>query len=253
MACSRPHVAASWRRRSNASLKIVLDALTYSSAEDPSTLRATFRIGMNDLFSNLLVPGLMVHVAEHAPDVSLRFLHSLGINKSLSGAYSDLDSGAIDLTILLDFDTPPRFDRELLGASDFVCVARAGHPSFHVGLSMEDYTTCGHIMFTTLDAEHSHIDELLSKMGIRRRIELRVPHYTAALSATAQTDLFYSMPRILAPYARQAFGLQIAELPFDVPDRKIFQVWHKTRTKEFGHKWLRSIVTDVSHHAGIVP
>ena len=129
--------------------------------------------------------------------------------------------------------------------------ARAGHPAFHPSLSMDEFTSFGHIMFTTLDSEYGRIDEALSKMGIRRRIELRVPHDSAALSATAQTDLVYTMPRILASHAEQAFGLQISELPFEAPLRKIFQVWHKTRTKEFGHKWLRSVVADVADQSGI--
>ena len=76
-------------------------------------------------------------------------------------------------------------------------------------------------------------------------------YYSAALSATAQTDLVYTMPRILAPHAQQAFGPQISELPFESPLRKIFQVWHKTRTKEFGHQWLRAVVAKAANMAGI--
>jgi len=235
----------------HASLTMLQDAFSVNTDDDPANLRTAFRLGMNDLFSTLIAPGLSASVAAQAPHVSLRFLHTLEINKSLSDAYADLDAGAIDLTIIQDFDTPSRFDRELLGASNFVCVARAGHPAFHPSLSMDEFTSFGHIMFTTLDSEFGRIDEALSKMGIRRRIELRVPHYSAALSAAAQTDLVYTMPRILASHAKQAFGLQMSELPFEAPVRKIFQVWHKTRTKEFGHKWLRSVVADVAGQAGI--
>jgi hypothetical protein len=94
-------------------------------------------------------------------------------------------------------------------------------------------------------------DDIRAKKSIRRKISLRVPHYSAALSATAQTDLVYTMPRILAPHAQQAFGLQISELPFESPLRKIFQVWHKTRTKEFGHQWLRAVVAKAANMAGI--
>lgn len=235
----------------DASLKMLQDALTVKVDDNPANLSSAFRLGMNDLFSTLFAPGILAAVADQAPNVSLRFLHTLEINKSLSDAYADLDAGTIDLTIIQDFDTPSRFDRELLGASDFVCVARSGHPTFRQDLSMQEFTALDHIMITTLDAEYGRIDEALSKFGIRRRIKLRVPHYSAALSATAQTDLIYTMPRILAPHAQQAFGLQISELPFEAPVRKIFQVWHKTRTKEFGHKWLRSVVANVADQAGI--
>lgn len=235
-----------------ASLKMLEDALTVKEVHDPANLQATYRLGMNDLFSTLLVPGLSAMAARQAPKVSLRFLHTLEINKSLSDAYSDLDAGTIDMTIIQDFDTPSRFDRALLGASDFVCAARASHPNFGPNVSLKQYTQFGHIMFTTLDAEFGRIDEALAKRGIRRRIQLRVPHYSAALNATAQTDLIYTMPRILAPHAQQAFGLQMSELPFEAPLRKIFQVWHKARTKEFGHQWLRSVVSEAANEAGIV-
>lgn len=235
----------------SASLKMLQDALTVREESDPKNLSTTFRLGMNDLFSTLLAAGISESVSQQAPNVSLRFLHTLEINKSLSDAYSDLDAGTIDLTIIQDFDTPSRFDRELLGSSDFVCVARSGHPSFRSNMSMEEFRSFGHIMITTLDAEYGRIDEALSKIGIRRVIKLRVPHYSAALSAAAQTDLVYTMPRILAVHAKQAFGLQISELPFEAPVRKIFQVWHKTRTKEFSHRWLRSIVSSVADRVGI--
>ena len=95
---------------------------------------------MNDLFSTLLVPGLTAAAADQAPNVSLRFLHTLEINKSLSDAYSDLDAGTIDMTIIQDFDTPSRFDRALLGTSDFVCATRASHPNFGPAVSLEQYT-----------------------------------------------------------------------------------------------------------------
>lgn len=235
-----------------ASLKMVENALAVKEVNDPANLQITFRLGMNDLFSTLLVPSLTARAADQAPNVSLRFLHTLEINKSLSDAYSDLDDGTIDITIIQDFDTPSRFDRELLGVSDFVCAACGSHPNFSPNVSMEQYTQLGHIMFTTLDAEYGRIDEALAKKSIRRKIQLRVPHYSAALSATAQTDLVYTMPRILAPHAQQAFGLQISELPFEAPTRKIFQVWHKTRTKEFGHQWLRSVVSEAATKAGII-
>jgi len=235
----------------NASLQLLKDALTVEADDNPANLNASFRLGMNDLFTTLFAPGISAQVTEQAPNVSIRFLHTLEINKSFSDAYSDLDAGAIDLTIIQDFDTPSRFDREQLGSSDFVCVARAGHPTFRPNLSMEEFTSFNHIMITTLDAEYGRIDEALSKIGIRRNIRLRVPHYSAALSTTAQTNFVYTMPRILVPYAQKAFGLQISELPFQAPVRKIFQVWHKTRTKDFGHQWLRSIISDISTQTGI--
>lgn len=233
----------------DASLKMVQDALSVRDDDDPANLHATYRLGMSDLFSTLLVPGIAAGVAAQAQQVSLRFLHTLGINKNLNDAYADLDAGTIDLTVIQDFDTPSRFDRDLLGESDFVCVVRAGHPSFQSALSLEQYTSAGHIMLTTVDAEYGRIDEALSKREMRRRIELRVPHYSAALNATAQTDLVYTMPRILTAHAKRAFGLEISELPFESPVRKIFQVWHRTRTKEFGHRWLRTVVADVASQA----
>jgi hypothetical protein len=85
------------------------DALTVKEVHDPANLQATYRLGMNDLFSTLLVPGLTAMAAKLAPNVALRFLHTLEINKSLSDAYSDLDAGTIDMTIIQDFDTPSRF------------------------------------------------------------------------------------------------------------------------------------------------
>jgi DNA-binding transcriptional LysR family regulator len=114
----------------NASLQLLKDALTVEVDDNPANLNASFCLGMNGLSTTLFAPGISAQVTKQSPNVSIRFLHTLEINKSLSDAYSDLDAGAIDLTIIQDFDTPSRFDREQLGSSDFVCVARAGHPTF---------------------------------------------------------------------------------------------------------------------------
>lgn len=222
-----------------------LDSVLQMGLEfDPSLAEAEFKLGMNDIFSSILALNLIKQVAAEAPNIQLNIIHTKGIDipSSNTGVFADLDTGLIDLAVLQDYETPPRFERESLGAFDHVCIAAKNHPDLKNGLTLDKYQTLGHIFITGTHFRKATLGNALNEMGIIRDCRLKVPHFVTALNIAETSDLICTMPRFASEYATKRYDLQVFDLPFESPIKAIYQVWHKTLTKDPLHQWMRQSV-----------
>lgn len=213
---------------------------------DPAEANAIVRIAMSDLLTGLL-PGMLVpKMRRIAPNIEFRFLPALGLAKEVAeqSLHSDLDSGRIDLAFFWDYDVPSRYSWHKLGEVDYVCAASKGNTQFEKEFDVAYYEAAPHVSTTTIDANRTRLDLQLADFGHSRNVKLRVPHFAAAMSVVSASEMITSIPRIIAPIARERYGLLLRELPFPSPVRHINLVWHKTRDGDPLHKWLRQAVAD---------
>ncbi len=214
---------------------------------DPAAAEQTLRIGMNDIMSLILLPTLVERVSILAPNIDLRFIHTLSIvNKPHipSDPLLDLDSGRTDVCIIQNVSLGQQFVREKIFTVDYVCVTSAGNDQFNPPIDTECYHNHGHVMVSYSDADSSRLDSALAKQNLVRNVKARVPLYTAAVATASQTNLIHTMPRILLPLATKLYQLKVSELPAPSPTSDYFLVWHKTRTSDPAHIWLRQILRE---------
>ncbi len=213
---------------------------------DPSEAHAIVRIAMSDLLTGLL-PGMLVpKMSNIAPNIEFRFLPALGLAKEVveQSLHSDLDAGRIDLAFFWDYDVPSRYSWHKLGEVDYVCVGSNGNKHFEHDLEIAYYEEAPHVSTTTIDANRTRLDQQLAEIGHTRNVKLRVPHFAAAMSVVSASDMITSIPRVIAPIARERYGLVVRELPFPSPVRHLNLVWHKTRDGAPQHISLRQTVSD---------
>ncbi len=213
----------------------------------PSEAVITLRIGMNDLLSTLLLPSLMKKIAQLAPGIDVRVLHTLSVGDYAivpTDPFRDIDAGRSDIAIIQDLKTSTRFVREKLFSVDYVCVARKQNAMFRPPIDIDTYNTLDHIMISFGDVEFSRLDADLEARGLRRRIKVRVPLYTAAQSIAAQTDFVHTMPRILLPSAAKHYDFKVSELPTESPTRDYYFVWNRARTSDPALAWLRQLIRE---------
>lgn len=234
----------------------VLDELEIAVASeqpfDPATAGGNFRIGMNDLMSVFLLPTLSKRFARQAPSINLRTIHTASIvdgSRPYTNAFVDLDEGRFDLALVQDTEIPTRFTYKKLVTFDFVLVSGLNNSKFQPPIDADTFMDHGHIMVTTADIDYSQMDAALAKLGLERDIKLRVPHYAAAMSVAEETDLIYTLPRLLVPHAEKHYRLKISELPVPSPTREFYQVWLKTKTSDPVHAWVRGIVQECFERA----
>ena len=90
------------------------------------------------------------------------------------------------------------------------------------------------------DRSPGAVDEALGRLGLTRRIALRVPNFLAAPLIVAETDLILTLPRRLAHWLAGRADVQVVEPPLELGTFSITQLWHERRHDDPEHAWLRA-------------
>ena len=227
-----------------AALSHINIALVHPTEFSPGAARTTFRIALSDYVSSLLMPSLMSHVLKEAPAVN--------VFTSVSDAHRYrewLEEGEFHLTIGYHTELTPRMYASDLMSDDLCCIARPAHGTIHGQLTLDMFVEAPHVQMVggvrPVTFERM-IDGALTKLGLERRITLRVPSLLQVPGLVAASDLLAVVPRQFARVGAETFGLQILELPFDAPPWVISMAWHERTQKDPAHHWLRQRVRDVA-------
>lgn len=204
---------------------------------DPGRSEKTFRLGMNDLAEYLILPRLRGLVQAEAPHIAITSCYL-----ARETATADLKSGQIDLLL----DAPAINARELhqtaLTTFPYVATMRKGHPLRRGKLSVERYIASEHLHVSSRRKGRGHVDIALNKMGKQRRIAMRVQNYLAAAKIVQETDLVWTVPRVLAG----ALSMKYRELPFDVEPLSWNLYWSRGAEEDPANRWMRQKLSTIA-------
>jgi LysR family transcriptional regulator, transcriptional activator for leuABCD operon len=222
-------------------IKQALEALRASLAEasgfDPARSRRQFRISIPHPMGPFCAVALRTAAAV-APDIALTFdtvSRPVGLEDNLRDGIVDM---AIDwLPVTLD----PFVNRKLFD-DRVVLLARSGHPSAHLGITVEDLQKSE---FVTLHRrrEIEHAPQALrevSKLIIHEAV--RVSELLEIPTVVASTDLLGIFLSSMGPLMKKRLGLQVFPIPLELPPMPIYAIWHETRRNDTAHRWLREMV-----------
>ena len=224
---------------------------------EPESSSRAFRIVSPDLFDLLVLPTLFRRLRERAPSIDLTVAP---MPARLSEA---LETGEVDLAIypvLLDaqpFDLreqpDPELQRRTLFRDEFRCFHRPGHRAFERRrLTLQAFAGLDHILVSPGGEGPGLVDRVLAEKGAARRIALRVPQFATALEVVTGSDLVLTGPSSLAKCPGAA-GLASRPLPVDVPSHAITMLWHARFTEDPAHRWLRSLMVEVTADVPTLP
>ena len=202
---------------------------------DPATLRGMARIAIPDYLGLLVLPALLRRLEREAPglDIVLAPPRATTLN--------ELEAGGPDLAIGNFPDVPAGFYGKPVMTDGFACLARRGHPALTEPLTPERFAGLRHALITVRDDRSpGAVDEALGRLGLTRRIALRVPNFLAAPLIVAETDLILTLPRRLAHWLAGRADVQVMEPPLDLGTFTILQLWHERRRDDPEHAWLRA-------------
>ena len=153
-----------------------------------------------------------------------------------------LRDGIVDVAIdWLPVQLAPFVNRKLFD-DRLVLLARRGHPSVGVGLTMEELLKAEFVaIHHRRETEHAPraIRELL-ELGIRETVH--VSELLEIPTLAASTDLVGIFAASMGPLMEQRLGLQVLPLPLELPSLPIYIIWHETRRHDPAHRWLRGVV-----------
>lgn len=189
-------------------------------------------------------------LAEIQREIPLVTLHFIPESDSDSMA---LREGRIDLDVGIVQDAGPEVKTAPLYEQRIVGVAKVGHNLLAARLTPERFSGEQHVSIAQRGRNKEVLDALLADIGYARRIVLTVPSAYGALMAAASSSLIACVPEPLARAVASGLGLEIFNLPVDVPTEQVVQAWHPRVDAEPAHQCLRRCVASLSGSAKFGP
>jgi DNA-binding transcriptional LysR family regulator len=203
---------------------------------DPAAATGQVRLAMLDLQAASLVPFLLTRLADEAPAIDL------GILPPSTTIIETLENDAVDALVGVFDDAPAGTRRRRLFDDGFVTLMRVGHPAANGELTLDRYLGLGHIVVSVTGTGPAPVDAALAGMGLRRRVQVRVPSFFAALEIAARSTLVITLPTSLARTAAAIGRFVALPPPIDLGSFTMSLVWHARHQDDPRHVWLRRMV-----------
>ena len=228
---------------------------------DPATSSATFVLAMADATAAELVPTLIENIEAHAPNVSVQILPltTRDPRRWLNEGSMDLAVGHFpavlaDLTAKAEQSEDGAYEHQRLYGGEYVCVMRKTHPlaqstakaKAKKPLTLDQFCAAHHLLVSFSGRSFGYVDEALAGLGRKRRIVLTVNQFFTAGRVVARSDLLTVLPRHFVGVADGAQELVVRELPFAVPPVHVDALWHRRRSNDSAHQWLRKALSEAA-------
>ncbi|KQP14702.1 LysR family transcriptional regulator [Pseudorhodoferax sp. Leaf267] len=214
-------------------------ARTSREAFDPPRTQRRFRICLTDISEVVLLPRLLEHLGQAAPQV--------GIETEIvsAGSARRLEDGEVDLAVGFMPQLEAGFYGQTLFRQNFVCLAARDHPRIAGKLSKKAFAAEAHAVVSSSGTGHAIVDKTLLRQGIERRVVLQLSSFLGVARIVAQTELLAVVPRILGEVLATQEPVQLIEPPFALPDYAVKQHWHARFHADDGNAWLRRTLAEL--------
>lgn len=226
-----------------AALHQIALAMLSQPAFEPGTASVTFKLGLQDYPTLVLLPAL-VEALEHAtPGISLNIL-----------AYNDrdtavdlLDAGAIDVAIGV---APGLMDARILTRplmrDAFVTVVSTDHPAASGPMDLRTYLDLRHVLVSPEGQLHGLVDQTLAQQGKQRKLALTVPQLFAVPAVIARTKMAATILERAAIQAQASHRLVMFPPPLALPDITFHLIWHRRSDSSPAQQWFREFIAEHS-------
>lgn len=234
----RSMVATPLAQKLGGPLREVQDAigrLFDSRPFSPRTLRRRWSIASTDYASILVLPQWVESVRRDARGMDFRISnwdHLVGEN---------LAKGNLDFAVGAVPSQQSGIYRRKLFTDTYVCVAARSQKALRRNMEVAEFAALPHGFITVTGLGPGVVDDALLSRGLRRRVVVSLPHFSAAALLACHSDLVLTMPRrIFASLRTPALPLKAVPPPLDLPSIDICLLWHERQQNDEAHVWLRN-------------
>lgn len=215
---------------------------------DARAASGTLRLALPDIITFMLGPKLLACLERDAPGLDLEIV------QWSSRWREQLASGEVDLTFGQAAGDERGIHSSLVVRNDWATVLRRGHPALRKPWTIETFASLRHVLIAFSKRGGGHVDEALARLGLRRRVALRMPYVVLSPMIVAESDLVLTTARWLARKLAVPHGLvvrppppELELAPVDLP-----MVWHDRAHRDPKQRWIRSILAELARDAGMV-
>lgn len=147
---------------------------------------------------------------------------------------------------------PSRLSNAALYQDEFVTLLRRGHPASD-DCTIERFAALDHVLVTILGEARGVFDDELERRGLKRRLRLTLPHFYAAMTVVAKSELVVTLPRSLASRYLDTFDLVALPPPMPRAPFTVVAIWPEALDAEPSSAWLRAVVREEASRLGQAP
>jgi LysR family transcriptional activator of mexEF-oprN operon len=213
----------------------VRDALKHSATFDAAGSDRVFHLGMSDSLEVALMPELMQRLAQAAPGIRL-----VSHASDRRTAPTQLDDGEIELAIGVIHEVPPWQRLQQLFEWSFVCLYDARALGIRARrITLGQYLRHPHVITSFSAGLTGIVDEELTRLGHERTVIYSSPHFATSPHLLRALPAITTVPQHIAVRWRDAHGLTLSPLPFQLPSYSVSMAWASAHDADPGLRWLR--------------
>ena len=219
-------------------LGTVRDQVLVRQGFDASSSTRTFRMAMSDIGEMTFLPRLLSELVERAPGIDVMTVSMPP--RDLNGA---LQRSEVDLVLgfFPDLDGTDIYQQRLF-TNGFACLVSSDSPDAGRPLTRERFRDMPHAVVNTESRTQDLVERYLRDKGIRRRQQLRCPHFLCIPHVIAATPLMATVSESIAQVLGQDARLKVLPSPYPFPRYGVKQHWHRSQHDDPGNRWLRALV-----------
>jgi DNA-binding transcriptional LysR family regulator len=225
-----------------AALDAVSLALESGQKFDPARETRPFKLAGADFAQVGILPGLAARLAKEAPLIDVL------VHPTTEDLHGLVSRGEIDLALgpIRTTGIGASLKEEPLFEERFVCIVREGHELTKKRLTLERYVEARHAMIAPRGRAGGIVDEVLTRMGLARRVAMRLPHFLVAPHVVASSDLVLTLPERIARLYEAELPIVLVRPPLELPGFTVSMVWHDRSDAAPAHAWIRRVIREVA-------
>ena len=216
------------------------ESLVTESTPTPSEFSGRFVLSGTDQLLHRLAPVLIERLAREAPRLQLAML-------PLERDYHtrQLESGAVNLVIAINWRAPELLKQKLLGHDRFVCAMHRDHPLAGSRLTLKRYLSADHILVSPLGSEKGVVDIELDRRGLTRNVVASVPAFSMINAELLGKSRIVAVPTQVAKALEVSDELVVKEIPLPLPVSDYYALWHPRFSAEPRFRYLLTLIEEV--------
>ena len=199
-------------------------AMVRQPAFAPETASLTFKLGLQDYPTLVLLPALLEALEKSMPGVSLNVLAF----NDRDAAVDLLDAGMIDVAIgvLADSADGRILTRPLL-RDEFVTIVSSDRLATRRAMDLASYLDLQHVLVSPEGQLHGLVDQALAQQSLKRKLALTLPQLFAVPADVARTSMAATILKRVAQQAQESHGLILFAPPLALPKIVFHLIWHR--------------------------
>lgn len=215
-------------------LLLIEDSVGVSSAFAPADCRRKFQLLLSDVGELVFLPRLLHYFRSSAPLATVTVLQASRTRYDAMLRDREADIAIGNLPSLGE-----NLKQRALFEDSYVVMRAQASSARSRRVTLAQYTRAVHVEVDPPGSPFRPVEEALKKLNVQRNVVLRVPHYFAVPSVLLNTDLMVTVPRSVAQNIRSADGLNVSDVPFEMPKLQVKMYWHLRQDQDPAHRWLR--------------